>query len=224
MAAPKRPYAPSLHIEDASEKDKNDTWQCSSCLSNLRSYCEDFESAVALFNFSGVHKRMWMNSPHKGMARQFGSWRLLAARDGAMSIYHFAKTLGGVDNWSRQSDVIQSHINKEKIREARRLLREKFPRLEAIRHSVAHRAEITSSQRWVDTHAFSGSFKNDALSIENSKNVIILNPLSNNVFTTTWEGTIIEYEVSKTSSEALDDVMIMYFESYSSMDRSARRK
>ena len=73
-------------------------------------------------------------------------WPMLAARDGAMSVYHFGVAMEGIKKSLPSYPTIDAGVDKKQIRIATNLFRKYFPRPEAIRHVVAHSAEEISAK------------------------------------------------------------------------------
>jgi hypothetical protein len=69
-------------------------------------------------------------------------WVFVAGRDGAMSIYHFAKSMEGMMAFLGQCPTVLDKVDRTKLRSARKMLRELFPDFEAVRHAVAHAGEL----------------------------------------------------------------------------------
>jgi hypothetical protein len=64
----------------------------------LHSYVDDFSNALALFNYADDRIRFAMNDPDSDpdVTHLMAGWGHIAARDAAMTIYHFSIILNAI--------------------------------------------------------------------------------------------------------------------------------
>jgi hypothetical protein len=72
----------------------------------------------------------------------FNGWRVLAAHDGCMVVFHFGNTMGGIKALAHATPSISSVIDREKLGLATRLFSQHFHDFEPARHAVAHAGEL----------------------------------------------------------------------------------
>ena len=211
---------PILRAIDNTPEERDAVHHCMTCFVSIDSYCTALCRAVELFNFADTHANMWSKSPYNGdgQLRMFLSWKLIAARDGAMSIYHFTKAMEGANYWANKSKSIGPFVQREVTKAAGKNLREAFPRIEAIRHAVAHAGEINKSRDHVKEHSIQRGLDNSFVKSDNTSNVIINNCLSGATFTMTWQGELLEYDINSVSAQALQAVRNLYFSAFSDLD------
>jgi hypothetical protein len=144
----------------------------------------------------------------------FLSWRLIAARDGAMSIYHFAKAMDGANTWAFRSQSFAAKIDKGRLCDAFKLLRTYFAKFEAVRHAVAHAADVTKNPKWLSEHTLKGPFKNPAIILDDTSTVTIKNTILNDVFMSTFNNELQEYEVSIKTLNSLNEIKNTFYEAF----------
>lgn len=164
-------------------------------LFGITRFVRDFEAAVSLFNFSSMF-------PHEIT----GNWQFVAARDGAMSIYHFAKTIEGVRAAFGDCPTYRSAVDHRKLRAATKDIEVSFPGFEKLRHALAHNAELRRSHEHAAQNATKGPFDNFGIKIEGEGSVTIGNGLNGNKFFTSIDGIMASYEISRDSLASLQRI------------------
>ncbi|MBB5046440.1 hypothetical protein HNR60_001185 [Rhodopseudomonas rhenobacensis] len=127
---------------------------------------DDFAAAVALLDYTEqLEAQVKIVSPGSGepteLARNLKTlniWDEMAARDAAMTVFHFGKTVEAIRAASREIPTIKQNIEHARLRLATKRFRKEFPDFEMMRHAVGHRAEATSSLRSVKAHSAGGVF------------------------------------------------------------------
>jgi hypothetical protein len=109
---------------------------------NLSRFLEEFHSAVRLFEFL----ERGGGPPSVGVfGGQFIKFRMIAARDGALNIYHFRCSLDAVRKQLPTCPTLAKTTDCFKLRSALRKFDEYFPHAESVRHAVAHTGELNRS-------------------------------------------------------------------------------
>jgi len=169
-------------------------------LTNLESYSKDFAFALQLFDYCQAEcNKIYTNPNHPSEPKvfdshKFTSWQFIAARDGAMSIYHFGKTYEDIRKTIKENLNMFSYIDDRKLKESGKLFRELFPNFEAVRHAVAHAGDLDDER-----HAAS-------IPERFVQKLIIKNKLYRREFSNTFEGEIQSYSISKESLNGLNRV------------------
>ena len=220
MQVPPSSGVPTIAIDRLSQDEREDAWMCLRCLHHIESRCEDFRSALKLFDFAWriVAVDQQMVKPHTKLIQ---SWQLIAARDGAMSIYHFAKAMDGANTWAFRHKIIGDKVDKTLLRKSFKQLQQSFPRLAAMRHSIAHSTELIKNPDWYKDHAFTGSYDRHGIQLDNAKNFMATNVLSGNTFISTFENEIIEYEISQNSLDQLIEIRTLFFSAFSGLENNS---
>jgi hypothetical protein len=71
----------------------------------------------------------------------FSLYRMIAARDGALNIYHFGRSLAAIRNQLGACRSI-TNIDRKKVREAGKVFRLHFPHVDSVRHAIVHAGEL----------------------------------------------------------------------------------
>ena len=189
------------------ERDK--AWHIEGHLSQLSRYSEDFFHAVALFDLAGANAQRVMSAQpaSRVLFDRFIQWQFIAARDGAMTIFHFAKSLDALKAAVSDCPPVGGHIDHDAFRAARRAFREGFRDFEPVRHAVAHSGELSKNSKSRAKNAFSGSHSGPGIEIKNSTGVMISNQLAGRTFTNTYEGKIVSYDLSWENWATLDGIV-----------------
>lgn len=155
-------------------------------LQRLVRYAEDFSAALSLFNFCQQFDH-----------RLTGNWSFVAARDGAMTIYHTGKTMELTRAALKRTPTLEALTSTAPLSQAGKTYRQAFPTFEKVRHAVSHSSELFRDKESVARNAFSGSYDDGLVRIENSTNAVVSNSLLGRNYTNTIDGKIVSYEVSE---------------------------
>lgn len=205
------PDLPRLVISSFPEEERalaRSIWQG---LCSLGTYVDSFGEALSLFQFTqqqmaARHSMQPMSPEAATQLRLLAGWSFVAARDGAMSIYHFLCAMEGIKACVHRGPTIKPYFNGKTSREATKLFSARFPRCEEMRHAIAHAAELVESPEKFEENSFSGSYDDGAVRITNSKNIMISNHLNGDVYSTTINGQIISYAINDVTRTSLIEV------------------
>jgi hypothetical protein len=149
MASPKLSLdqPPFLVTGDLSGEEIDITWNVSISLRHLVEYTDDFRAALALFDacnegLASDPKAPWLRK-----------WRDLAGRDAGMSLWHFGRTIEGVQELIGDHPILKTRTNPRTLKQARSLLERKFRMREQIRHAIAHRSDFFTSPQKARYHS-----------------------------------------------------------------------
>ena len=99
------------------DDEQHATWIANS-LNGLTTYIEHFVAALSLFDYC----EMQLNPSNKLQNSEvFAAWQRLAARDGAMSARHFARSMISAQNALGQCQNALSKVNRKDIGAANKL-------------------------------------------------------------------------------------------------------
>lgn len=123
------------------ETEKDDAWVLLIATESLDGFIRDFEMAVQLFDMASVEMQRVMTE-HREASRNkmwmYSAWTRIAARDGAMRIYHLGAVMKAIRASLHVSPALLAMVNISKTRTAMKLLESYFPNYELIRNAVAH--------------------------------------------------------------------------------------
>lgn len=130
--------------------DENDICECVVMNQlNLRIFGEGLAVAVQLFELL----ERGGGPPQVGVfGGVFNNYRMIAAKEGALNIYHFGCSLRELRQKVGLCPRTRDKTAGKKLREADKLFRQHFPNAEAIRHAIAHAGEVWTSPHRAARH------------------------------------------------------------------------
>ncbi|MEH2569628.1 hypothetical protein [Bradyrhizobium sp. AZCC 2289] len=173
----------------------------------LSSYASDFGAALRLFDesFNEYARATITNTTNDGLARMY-----IAARDGAVTIWNFAKTLEGISRRVfKDCPTLARHVDRTQLRSANKLLRQLFPDYAPIRHSVAHAEELRENAAEHKVDGIVGevfpTLESHPLGALHTE-ILVRNSLQGRTFRNTFEGQLRAYEISSDSLGGLNKI------------------
>jgi hypothetical protein len=109
-------------------------------LGSLLVFETQFNRAVTLFD--------WLKHtdfPLDGLESENFAYRMIAARDGALSVFHFKCCLEAIKKQLPRSKSLSVLVDTVKIRETLKRFSVLFPHSDNVRHGIAHAGELLSS-------------------------------------------------------------------------------
>lgn len=203
---------PSLDLAGVPSEETQSVYALQRCLSDLRYYIEAFAAARKLFGFSTslTNHNLRTLTGRQGTPEQEESfqaiarWRVIAAREGALSIYHFAMCIDGAVDM-RECPTFRQKVDHRSLRTTRKLFTVRFPNAFSIRHAVAHASELGRNPRQMEQHGFSGKFDDLGLSL-NADSVLVRDHISGSKFANSFDGKILVYEINQLTLDHLKDI------------------
>lgn len=155
--------------------------------------------------------RAFGSMPHHQLIAALSDWREMAARDGAISIYHFGQTTEAINDNLPTCPSLNKHVNRDALKIAFKLFRARFPRYEMIRHVVGHAAEWAGTSGLRKRHSHKGQWKGgpagEELTLANETGELqFLGSLVGNKFYVSHDGKVYDYEVSPTTLEKMRSI------------------
>lgn len=191
-------------------------------LAALDGRLDDFAAALSLFGDTGRRLRAMGGDPRASANHpeheafwddlaELGRWQVVAARDGAMTIFHIAKTMQGIRRSVARHPVLRNGVDHGKLRSANKMFRRAFPSFEGIRHGIAHSAEMDRSPEHHDANAFAGPRPEGWPRAGEHDVVLRTGDLEGARFSLTWEGSVLSYEISGATMAALREIAAEFF-------------
>jgi hypothetical protein len=175
-------------------------------LQAVASHTNDFDAALKLHDFCrGNLDQMDRqcepgNQPSKQqqeMQALLKSWLPIAGRDAAMAIYHFGIAAEGARRALSMCPTLSGTVLHPELRHAIRGFRSDFPTYEKIRHAVAHAAEKDKTPEQSAEHRVVPDRRK-------TRGFAITGLFQDRMFTNTWEGEVLMYELSQASLDKLN--------------------
>jgi hypothetical protein len=128
------PHAPSLPFRGLSEQEERAARALEDNLADMERAAIDLAGAVSLYEFSTQHDQR----PELRASRLLSSWSFMGARYGAMALRNFREALGTVRSLIGQCPSFLPDVDTKALRAVEKEFDDAFPRVEKLRHSVAH--------------------------------------------------------------------------------------
>jgi hypothetical protein len=208
MAVRNRPI-PELHFRNVPEKQHHALLLIGHNLDMLEYHLNSFEAALKLFEYSA---RQIRTQERRSRVLPFRRWQFMAARDGAMSIYHFAWAFQGLADSLRECDYVLTRLDPQVLKNCRRQISKGFPNFERVRHAVGHASEKARNPNKHLLHGFSGSYRKNGLDLRRVKNYVITDHLYRRTYANTWDGKIESYKLNSVSLKNLSAIRNIIFD------------
>jgi hypothetical protein len=109
---------------------------------NLVRFLDEFQKSVALFELL----ERGGGPPSVGVfGGPFIHYRMIAARDGALNIFHFGCSLEAIKKQLPKCASMAQRSDAVKLRNAVKQFKNYFPHADNVRHAIAHAGELFSS-------------------------------------------------------------------------------
>ena len=126
---------PPLRLLKVPEEERRAVNAIDLALITVYSSTRNFAAAVDLFSTTRAQKTS--GNPIRSV-----EWMMIAARDGAMSIFHFGDVIQRINKQFGTCPTLAAHIDRSQMKAANKALRTHFPQFEKIRHAVGHTGEF----------------------------------------------------------------------------------
>ena len=158
-------------------------------LRELASYTDDFAAALELFDMASKDVPQLFasfdSSPEEKRAIDTKRrWCFIAAKDGAMTVYHFGQTLDLIRGGLGDCPTLRAMIDTDVLKEVDKRFKRKFPFYERLRHAVAHQSIVSKAPYMAVVRS------------DGSGRLIITGSLSGRRFISVWKEHRVEYEIS----------------------------
>ncbi len=151
------------------------------------------------------------------------NWAFIAARDGAMIIYHFGKAMDGITtSLTHHSPTLKAMVDMKKCRAAKDLFKEYFSDAEAIRHIVAHSAELTKTRGKVVENASTGNSFGQFINNPQGLKIMTKGSIMGNRYVGSHGGNDRSYEISAVSVAKLAEIKTAFFSAFNEAENSLR--
>jgi hypothetical protein len=144
-------------------------------------------------------------------------WQKMAARDGALTIYHFGKTIDAIWQSLPSCPALMTLVNESALRQASKEFRTNFPRYEAIRHVIGHTAEFSATPAQKEAHSIKGPWESPHVKIFGGARTQFSGNLYDRTYYVTFEGEVHGYEISMTTGDRLRDTKAKIHNSFAAV-------
>jgi hypothetical protein len=187
-----REAAPRFIVAALPEAERSKADELNLVIWELGANVAHFRHAVELLRFCSEEiATLPANEDKRERMRNFLAWRLVAARDGAMTLFHFSKLLSRILPLARACPTIWPHVEIDTVRSARRQFRKQFAKAEDHRHVIGHAGEQSLPDF---AYARSGRAHLRAAMV-------------GDVLISTWkDGEVMRCEITRSAAERLDAI------------------
>lgn len=155
------------------------------------------QAAFEIADFAILEDSLWTT----------GGWQMMAARDGALTIYHFGRAAEGLQNSLSFCPALSEQIDRKQVSSAIRSFQSAFPHNIDIRNAISHVADSSSTLTQKLSHAILGPFKTKRFSSEDPNSLTWLpGNLNGTTYAVSLKGKIFTYEVDRNNAEILRNV------------------
>jgi hypothetical protein len=230
---------PRLYTSELPESEQTAAFFVEGQLLDFHSYVIRFGAVLSLFDY-GARKYAVATEKHKVEKQKikgtpgyheayrpirkeyhdalelYREWMRIAARDGAMVIYHFGKSIEALKRNLHQCPTLEQLVSRDDLRLATNLFREHFPRFETIRDAVGHQGELTEDPKSFAKNSFTGVYNAPGIQIgETARNSVISDTISGGrKYIVTNKGKILSYEVSRETLANLASVKDSFYDAF----------
>jgi hypothetical protein len=132
---------------------------------------------------------------------------MTAARDGALTIYHFGCAIEGLTASLPLCPALNALVNRQQLKIASKIFKAAFPGDTAIRHVVAHVADFSMTPDQKEHHAVKGAFTSGGFGSTDPQGVTWLRGnLNENRYTISFQGKAFTYELSSATVNKLRSI------------------
>ncbi len=212
--------SPSFRFGDFPPSEHRSIHVIASNLAEIDRFLDDFESALALFD----HCEIWIpGAKDNEIAFELCmSWRTIAARDGAMSIYHMGKIMDAIRGGFKDCPTFRSNVDTNALKAAIKRMEAEFPIYIKMRHAVSHRGELHSTPEKRQINSVSGSVNLPGIKISPDSSNNTLRGLINRTLFDSFEGSVISYEISQEAFHELREIRNEFMQAFSKVHEGWR--
>jgi len=200
--------SPMFRLEMLPEEECQSAWNLQNSIGRLSSYVAAFEAAVALYD----HTLALLKTDRSN--RQYWRWCHIAAREGAMTVYHFGCVLLNGCSF-KPCPSLGSLVSASHMKLARKRFAAKFPNATALRNIIAHDAEAYDTEEKRGIHAL----RSKGATATKGTGLVIHSGLVDRSFQTTFEGRIISYDLDEKTLRFLQEITIQFYQSLERVER-----
>jgi hypothetical protein len=169
---------------------------------NLGRFFEDFTLAVQLFELL----ERGGGPPRVGIfGGVFIKYRMIAAKEGALSIFHFGNSLDALRKQVVRCPIYRGSVDTLKLKQAFSLFNKRFPHANNTRHAIAHAGEVWASPAKAREHRQKEDYASAGVS--SVAGGFLMAGLSERTYSVGWEGKVFEVHMDATTIQKLSEVL-----------------
>lgn len=174
----------------------------------LADYCDAEREPFRLLSLEATD---WDDARRaSGINDQFNQWKMLAIRDGAITLYNFAEGKQALEKLIGHCPSVKEKLDKDAYSEAGRLWEEAFPGYNHVRLDVAHSGKLFNAPGKRELHTMPGT------------EILLRSFVSGRTFTTSINGKMASYSLTSASADALETIKEAVYRGYEPISRFSR--
>jgi hypothetical protein len=138
------------------------------------------------------------------------AWELMAAREGALTIYHFGQGLDAIAPALHRCASIADRVDHAALRLARKSFKAAFPSHDAVRHVVGHTVDFSATVEERNRHSvtppWQHTFDSHTHQYAGTRPMFTPGDLHNRTYLVTYEGDVHFYELKAETLERLSAI------------------
>ena len=179
---------------------------------SMAAFIKKFRAAVLLFDHC-EHRRSKLGSDEEA-ARLLKDWQMIAARDGAMSIYHFGKMWTVMPTLVRQAPTLWARMNQTAFNQVGGSFEQGFPQWALVRKGIAHMGDFRKAANRVAEHVTADDILLPDVTVRSSAETYVSDCLSGRTYVSTVEGKVVRYDISNETLGSLCGVYDLIVEAF----------
>jgi hypothetical protein len=192
-----RAYSPDIFRDDMPKAAGTAVAHIEGRLRDVAGYVADFAEALDLFDFVPPEKH---------------PWKLIAAKDGALCIYHFFRTLRAIDANLRQGcPELLALLPNSCFKRAAELRRAHFKNYEQVRDGVGHVADLVATRQDFQRNSF-------------TPGVLALPSVKGRTFSMSVKGEMVSYDISGQTLAVLIQIQDAIFDGFEEASKKLRNR
>lgn len=172
---------------------------------NLSSFLEDFALAVQLFDLL----ERGGGPPSVGVfGGVFINYRMIAAKEGAMNIFHFRCSLEALRRQVVMCPRTRGIVDVKRLKKAASHFNQQFPHAENVRNAVAHAGEIWASTKTAREHRQQRDYTSPQGSFSAAGSFLSA-MLTDRTFSIGWKGAVFEVRMHTETANELAKITVL---------------
>lgn len=180
-------------------------------LIRLDMYCQRFRHTLSLFDTcyaerAKLRQKTEAPGPYPPQYDTFITWELIAGRDGAMTIWDFARATHLVSKNLEKCPTLAMLVDRPRYEKCLAQFQQDFPNAKIIRHAVAHPSDLYGAPKDAASNSFTGEFNAHGIEIDANDANTVFDGISGRQVLVTIYGQIVGYELSDDSVQKMQHV------------------
>lgn len=215
---------PSIPVDSLPEDEKGYAEAINGLLQNLTTYTKDFEAALSLlyqahkWSKEEMERTRATTLPDRSLSDSLRDWMMLAARDGAMTVWHFGQSKNWINKNLYKCPTLVPKVPTVLLGEGHDLFKQAFPHWENLRHAVAHHAELLKNPAARKKTMITTGYDGPGITIPGGGELYLGRMLMGHRFMNTHEGKVVHYDLSPESLDALKASKAKFWEAFRGVD------